>query len=255
MAEEYDAAMVALLELIWGQGFLAPGGAAYVKEHLAGIDLKGKRVLDLGSGLGGGDLVMAGELGAKVVGIDIEQPLIDQARRYAAAAGLADRVTYVKVTPGPFPFGEGEFDLVYSSGAITQIEGKRAIFQEIKRVLKPGGRFVCYDWMKSPGPLSPDMLYFYKMEGLTYAMDTLDAHGKLLKEVGFAEVQLEDCHAWYQKEAHREYELLKGPLNARMVELLGQEKADHYIEDWRSLLVVLDKGEMRPGRYKARKPA
>ena len=39
-----------------------------------------------------------------------------------------------------------------------------------------------------------------------------------------------------------------------MVELLGLEKAEHFIEDWRSMTVVLDKGEMRPGRYRARKP-
>jgi phosphoethanolamine N-methyltransferase len=39
-----------------------------------------------------------------------------------------------------------------------------------------------------------------------------------------------------------------------MVELLGEKGAQHFIEDWRSMTVVLDKGEMRPGRYRARKP-
>ncbi|MEX2295917.1 MAG: hypothetical protein WD715_00770 [Dongiaceae bacterium] len=48
---------------------------------------------------------------------------------------------------------------------------------------------------------------------------------------------------------------MKGPLNPRMVELLGQEKADHFVENWRAMVVVLEKGEKRPGRYRARKPA
>jgi hypothetical protein len=38
------------------------------------------------------------------------------------------------------------------------------------------------------------------------------------------------------------------------VQLIGPEKAEHFIEDWRAMTVVLDKGEMRPGRYRARKP-
>ena len=45
--------------------------------------------------------------------------------------------------------------------------------------------------------------------------------------------------------------MMRGQLRPKMVELLGL--AEHFIEDWRSLTVVLDKGEMRPGRYRARK--
>ena len=48
--------------------------------------------------------------------------------------------------------------------------------------------------------------------------------------------------------------MMKGPLHSRMVELLGEKDAEHFIEDWRSMTVVLDKGEIRPGRYRARKP-
>jgi hypothetical protein len=44
------------LQFMWGDGFLSPGGPEEVAEMLAGIDLSGKRVLDIGSGLGGIDL-------------------------------------------------------------------------------------------------------------------------------------------------------------------------------------------------------
>ncbi len=39
-----------------------------------------------------------------------------------------------------------------------------------------------------------------------------------------------------------------------MGELLGPEKRAHFIEDWRAMTVVLDKGELRTGRLRARKP-
>ena len=49
---EYDDQVVARLQLLWGEGFLSPGGAGEVTEMLRGIDLSGKRVLDLGCGIG-----------------------------------------------------------------------------------------------------------------------------------------------------------------------------------------------------------
>lgn len=255
MAEEYDARMVAMLELIWGEGFLAPGGAAYVREHLAGLDLRGQRVLDVGSGLGGGALVIAGELGAdEVIGLDIERPLVERARAYAARAGLAERVDFRLTAPGPLPLPDAHVDLVYSSGAFTQIDDKESLFAECFRVLKPGGRLVVYDWMKPDGPPSDDMLYFYQMEGLTYAMRSLEAHEGLLRGAGFVDIQLEDCSDWYRGEARAEWERMKGELYPVMADRLGKEGADHFVEDWRSMVVVLDKGELRPGRYRARRP-
>jgi phosphoethanolamine N-methyltransferase len=49
---EYTDAMIKMLELIWGEGFMAPGGPELADRLVAGIDLEGKRLLDIGSGLG-----------------------------------------------------------------------------------------------------------------------------------------------------------------------------------------------------------
>ncbi len=49
-------------------------------------------------------------------------------------------------------------------------------------------------------------------------------------------------------------ELIKGDLYPRMVELLGQADADHFVENWRAMVVVTDKGEMRQGYYRGRRP-
>jgi len=40
-----------------------------------------------------------------------------------------------------------------------------------------------------------------------------------------------------------------------MVELLGQADADHFVENWRMLVVVIDKGEMRQGYFRGTRPA
>jgi phosphoethanolamine N-methyltransferase len=85
-------------------------------------------------------------------------------------------------------------------------------------------------------------------------METLERHGEILRDTGFERIELIDSWGQYRRLARREYEQMKGPLNPRMVELLGREVADHFVEDWRSMTVVLEKGEKRPGRYRARKP-
>ena len=46
------------LQFMWGEGFLSPGGPEEVAEMVAGIDLGGRRVLDIGSGLGGVDIAL-----------------------------------------------------------------------------------------------------------------------------------------------------------------------------------------------------
>ncbi len=251
---EYGDDMIALLQLIWGEGFMSPGGASSIRRTIAGRDLAGKRVLDIGSGLGGHDLLLARELGATVVGIDIEPELVERARRLVAREGLSDRIRIELVRPGPLAFPDESFDAVYSSGALTQIADKAGMFGECFRVLRPGGLLLCYDWMKAPGPYSMDMLYFFKMEGLTYAMDTLEVHRDLLAGAGFADIESEDASEEYRRDARAEYELMRGALRPKMLELLGLEQTEHFIEDWRSMTVVLEKGEMRPGRYRARKP-
>jgi len=252
---EYHDAMVTMLELIWGEGFMAPGGADLVRETLAGVDLRDKLVVDIGCGLGGGSLILAGEKGARVIGIDIEAPLLERARRYVEKAGLSDRIQLMLTKPGPLPLDDASVDVVYSSGVFTQVADKLGAFRDIYRVLRPGGLFISYDWMRGPEPYSADMEYWFKLEGLTYAMETLEAHGRILEEAGFVDVVLSDDGGWYRRRVREEYALMKGPLAEKMRELLGPEQQAHFLEDWRAMAVVLDKGELRPGRYRGRKPA
>ena len=155
---------------------------------------------------------------------------------------------------GPLDFDDESFDIVSTSGAITQTADKEGIFDECFRVLRPGGYLTCYDWTKSPGDYSDDMLYWFKMEGLTYALETLPDYQRHLENCGFIEVTVEDASDWYRKKSREEYESIKGPLYPKMIELLGQEDADHFVENWRSLVVVCEKGEMRQGYCKGRKP-
>jgi phosphoethanolamine N-methyltransferase len=252
---EYYDNMITMLELIWGEGYMAPGGPGNVARMLAGIDTDGKRVLDIGCGIGGPACEMAETHGCEVVGIDLEAPLIARAQKAAEARGIADRCTFRVVEAGPLDFPDQSFDIVATAGAVTQIEDKEGIFGECFRVLKPGGNLTCYDWLKSDAPYSDDMYYWFEVEGLTYALGTLEEYEAVLKKCGFEDIAIEDASDWYRTQVHREYDLIRGDLYPRMVELLGEKDARHFVENWRAMVVVCDKGEMRQGYCRARRPA
>lgn len=253
-ADEYHANMVTMLELIWGKGYMAPGGPGNVAKLLSGIDTDGKRILDIGCGVGGPAFEMALTHGANVVGIDLEAPLIERAMHSAGELELNDRCDFQVVSAGPLPFADESFDVVVSSGAFTQTPDRAGILAEVCRVLKPGGHLSCYEWQKSEGEYSDDMHYWLKLEELTYKLDTLDEFRDQFTNAGFIDVHAEDATSWYRDEVQREYELVSGSLYGRMVELLGQNDADHFVEDWRAMSVVIRKGEMRQGYCRGRRP-
>ena len=121
---EYYDAMITVLELIWGQGFMAPGGEGNVEKLVEGLDVQGKRVLDIGCGLGGPAFVFAQRFGANVVGIDLEELLIERALKRADELDCRTQTEFIAVEPRPLAFPDDSFDFVMSSGAFTQVDRK-----------------------------------------------------------------------------------------------------------------------------------
>ncbi|MDB6084840.1 MAG: Phosphoethanolamine N-methyltransferase, partial [Gammaproteobacteria bacterium] len=194
---EYDEGMLALLQIIWGDGFLSPGGAAELARVLEGSDITGCHVLDIGCGLGAIDELLVTQYGASsVVGIDIDPALLEGLRARIERAGLASRIYGVEVKPGPLPFAAESFDVVFSKDSLVQIPDKAAIFGEVRRVLRPGGRFLASDWLRGgTGDYSPQMMEYFRLEGIAYNMASLEESAAALRDAGFVDVEIRDRHA------------------------------------------------------------
>ena len=101
----------------------------------------GETVLDLGSGGGIDVLLSARRVGpdGHAIGVDMTDEMLALARRNAAEAGAAN-VEFRKGTIERLPVADASIDVVISNCVINLASDKRAVFAEIARVLKPGGR-------------------------------------------------------------------------------------------------------------------
>jgi ubiquinone/menaquinone biosynthesis C-methylase UbiE len=254
---EYDDGMQALLQIIWGEGFLSPGGAAEVARLLEGSDITGCALLDVGCGLGAVDELLVSEYhAASVVGIDIDPSLLAGMQARIERAGMTGSIRGVQVVGGPLPFADASFDVVFSKDSMVQIPDKPAIFAEVLRVLRPAGRFIASDWLRGGNAqYSAEMMEFFRLEGIAYNMATLAESAEALRVAGFNTVEIRDRHAWYLDLAQRELEAMEGSLHPVIVQRIGPERARHFIDNWRQMVVVLKRGELRPGHLKAVKPA
>jgi len=100
----------------------------------------GERVVDVGSGAGFDSFVAAGQVGPSgyVVGVDMTAEMLAKSRQTAADCAF-DHVEFRDGLAEVLPVEDGWADVVISNGVINLCADKRAVFDEIRRVLRPGG--------------------------------------------------------------------------------------------------------------------
>jgi ubiquinone/menaquinone biosynthesis C-methylase UbiE len=254
--ELYSGQAVAMLQALWGEGFLSPGGSAEIARLIAEAELGGLSVLDIGCGAGGADIALVREHGAGyVTGIDVEDTVLASARALIAREGLAARIGLAKVAPGPLPFPPSTFDVVFSKDSIVHIADKHALMREVARVLKPGGRFIASDWLIShDGEPSAEMAAYIDAEGLNFGMASPARYEDAMRSAGFKEVSTTSRNSWYRDTARQELERLRGPVGAAAARSVGQDFVDQNITIWLRMIPVLASGEHCPTHLRARKP-
>jgi ubiquinone/menaquinone biosynthesis C-methylase UbiE len=106
----------------------------------------GEVVLDLGCGAGT-DLLIAAQmtgLSGRAIGVDMTSAMLERAWASAAEMGL-ENVALHEMLIEALPIEDASVDVVISNGVIDLIPDKEAVFDEIDRVLRPGGRLQIAD--------------------------------------------------------------------------------------------------------------
>ena len=160
----------------------------------------GEVVVDLGCGGGLDVFLAAAKVGptGKAIGIDMTPEMIERARQNAAKGADGKPITNVEfhlATIDKLPLPDASVDCVISNCVINLAPDKRAVFREIARVLKPGGRLAVSDIvLKKPLPpeLAADLMAYV---GCIAGAIGVDDYRSGLQEAGFSQMEIVDTGA------------------------------------------------------------
>jgi len=128
-------------EIIAESGITKHGGSVQATRELVQMCHieAGKYVLDVGCGVGATPSYLAKELGCRVMGVDLLDKMVEQARRRAKSEGVQDRTEFRVADARELPFEDDLFDAVITESVNIFFEDKEPAMHEYVRVTKPGG--------------------------------------------------------------------------------------------------------------------
>lgn len=131
------------------------------------LEKNSKRILDLGCGTGDLSVHLArlAKEDVQIAGLDYSATMLELARRKAIRAGVAERVKFVNGEASNLPFPDDYLDCVGISFAFRNLTYKTPLrmphLAEVKRVLKPGGRYVIVESSQPKNPVIRTLFHLY----------------------------------------------------------------------------------------------
>jgi ubiquinone/menaquinone biosynthesis C-methylase UbiE len=148
-------------------------------------------ILDVGCGLGGTARYLGHTTGSRVVGIDLTEEYCQVAEMLSERVGLAESTSFRQASALEMPFADAHFDVVWTEHVQMNIADKPGFYNEIARVLKPGGQLVFHDIFAGPQTDLEFPVPWAVTPSISHLV-AVDDLRPLLKEAGFEEVRWED---------------------------------------------------------------
>jgi len=241
---QYTNDAIRLYEAVYGEDFVSPGGRAMALELIALLGLTaGKRVLDVGSGLGGSAFVMAREFGLQVDGIDLSTNMLSMAREKLKKYALSDSVS----------FSQGDclqldsieyYDAIYSRDVFLHIHDKPRLFSVLYAALKPGGQLLFTDYCCGEKPWADAFVEY--VQDRAYCLHSLPEYAGLIESAGFIEVKQTDMTS-------RFIEILRNDMSTIETLDLSAQARNNLRQSWLGKLERAESGDHRWGLFTARR--
>lgn len=172
MPDPYQPENIPLFEALYGRHLISLGGVDAIDNMFSDVHLEQRTALDIGFGLGGVAVYLAEKHRMEVSGVEIHPWMVKHAANHAPNLHFA---TYEP--GGKIPFTKNHFDLAYSKGVLNHVHDKLPLFHEVRRCLKPHGKFIIADW-----------IYPEKEEKGPLVRETESSYRNLLDQAGFKKI-------------------------------------------------------------------
>lgn len=211
------------------------------------------RVLDIGAGYGGSARVIHQRHGCPVTCLNISEVQNERNRARNAQLGVDDQITVLAGNFESLPFEPAQFDVVWCQDSILHSGKKRTVFQEVDRVLAPGGRFIFTDPMQRHDAdldaLKPVLDRIHLAE-----MGSYQRYRQYAQELGWKEVVVEE----HNPQLPNHYGRVRQDLLDRyddLIKLASQAYVDRMIQGLAHWVEAGQKGQLAWGILCFEKPA
>ncbi len=246
LIDEYTPEYCKLIELAYGENWMSDGGDWAIDQIALNVDFKNKRILDIGSGLGGACFHLAKTFNATVTGLEINPWLVKEST-HRTPQQIKSRVDFklyndVKV----LPFDDGMFDIVFSHGVLVHVADKLSLFNEIYRVLNNSGSIAFYDWVTpESGMWGPHLLEMCEKEGLTLEITTKKQYIDILTQAKFKHIQFKNMNHKYAELNFLIAENLENePLKTKFIKLFSDQDRIDLLEGHKKIAKSMQANEL-----------
>ena len=203
-----DTAILSIADLAGSDQFHSGGlEATRLLIQRAGIKAE-DRVLDIGGAFGGPARVLAHEIGCQVTVVDLVEDYCRVGQKLTERTGLTDRVTFQQGNALDLPFDAGSFDVVWTQHSSMNIANKAALYAQIHRVLRVGGRLALHEVTAGSGEPLHFPVPFAWTEATSFLLAP-DTFRETVTKAGFGELAWADLTDWTTAWFHERQNVLQ----------------------------------------------
>lgn len=184
---DWETARIALVQEVWGPGFVGPGGEEAILNLVKPLGLDpAMALLELGARLGGAARIMADHFGVWVTGFEADNRLVEAGMELSTMAGLTKKAPIKSFDPEHFEIQPKSFDCVFSRDFFFTIEDKDRLLKMIEFALKDRGQLLFTDFVTAePGRSTPALKEWIAAEPETPHLWAVEDYTKALAALKF----------------------------------------------------------------------
>lgn len=245
-----------VVQNIWGEGYMEPGGSNLARKILTPANVDGKHtVLDLTAKLGGTATLIAKDANLWMEAYESDPDLAQKANQYINMFGLGQRIPLQVVDYNKIEMTNRKYDLIYSRERLFSIENKKSLIEKIGEALKTKGQFLFTDYMISNAEEhKQDIATWIGRERHDVFPWTMELYIAVLQNFGFKVWSTADLTDEFLQQIHNGWHKMAksveiGEFDRKHVDYLMQEG-----EIWLTRARAIEAGALKIKRIQAMSP-